>query len=174
MGTAPEKPSYNDLPRNGLQFITGLAHNSGLLPILLTTTRVGLHFYRDLPPIFDVDQHHKGLFLWNLHLVCDYWLAGYVRRRTDLSKTMNYGLDTRQSWRVDFGRLIFLGEIMSLNKDQIKGRSDEAQGKVKEVVGKVVGNKDLGVKGNIQKNVGAVQASVGDAKEDIAKTVKTP
>ncbi|MHB8454956.1 MAG: CsbD family protein [Acidiferrobacterales bacterium] len=63
---------------------------------------------------------------------------------------------------------------MSLNKDQIKGRSNEAQGKVKEVVGKVVGNRDLGVKGNIQKNVGAVQASVGDAEKDIAKTVKTP
>ena len=63
---------------------------------------------------------------------------------------------------------------MSINKDQVKGRADEAQGKVKEVVGKVVGNKDLEVKGNIQKNVGAVRAAIGDAKEDIAKTVKTP
>ncbi|MHB8347596.1 MAG: CsbD family protein [Acidiferrobacterales bacterium] len=62
---------------------------------------------------------------------------------------------------------------MSNNKDQVKGRADEAQGKVKEVVGKVVGNKDLEVKGNFQKNVGAVRASVGDAKEDIAKTIKT-
>ena len=55
---------------------------------------------------------------------------------------------------------------------RLQGRAEEAQGKVKEVVGKVVGNKDLEVKGNIQKNVGAVQASVGNAKEDIEKTVK--
>lgn len=62
---------------------------------------------------------------------------------------------------------------MGINKDQVHGRAEEAQGKVKEVVGKVVGNKDLEVKGNIQKNVGAVQASVGDAKKDIEKTLKT-
>src|SRR5450759_5800977 len=55
---------------------------------------------------------------------------------------------------------------MSINKDQVKGRLEEAKGKVKEVDGKVVGNKYLEVKDNIQKNVGAVQASVGDAKED--------
>jgi uncharacterized protein YjbJ (UPF0337 family) len=61
---------------------------------------------------------------------------------------------------------------MSINKDQVKGRTEEAQGKVKEVAGKLVGNKNLEVKGNIQKNVGAVQAAVGDAKENIAKSVK--
>lgn len=62
---------------------------------------------------------------------------------------------------------------MSINKDQVKGRTEEATGKVKEVIGKVVGNKGLEVKGNIQKNIGAVRASLGDAKEDIAKTTKT-
>jgi uncharacterized protein YjbJ (UPF0337 family) len=61
---------------------------------------------------------------------------------------------------------------MGINKDQVKGRAEEAKGKVKEVIGRVFGNKDLEVKGNIQKNVGAVQALVGDAKEDIAKTAK--
>lgn len=55
---------------------------------------------------------------------------------------------------------------MSINKDQVKARLEEAKGKVKEVVGKVVGNKDIEVKGNIQKNVGTVQGSVGDAKKD--------
>lgn len=62
---------------------------------------------------------------------------------------------------------------MGINKDQVQGRADEAQGKIKEVVGKVVGNRELEVKGNIQKNVGAVQASVGDAKEHLKKTLKT-
>jgi len=61
---------------------------------------------------------------------------------------------------------------MSFNKDQINGRAEEAKGKVKEVVGKVVGKKDLEVKGNIQKNIGAIQASVGDAKANIAKRLK--
>jgi uncharacterized protein YjbJ (UPF0337 family) len=63
---------------------------------------------------------------------------------------------------------------MGINKDQVKGRADEAQGKIKEVVGKTVGNQDLENKGNIQKNIGAVRAKVGDVKEDIKKTVKTP
>jgi uncharacterized protein YjbJ (UPF0337 family) len=61
---------------------------------------------------------------------------------------------------------------MGINKDQVQGRAEEAEGKVKEVVGKVMGNRDLEVKGNVQKHVGAVQALVGDAKEDIEKTVE--
>ncbi|MDF0604869.1 CsbD family protein [Neisseriaceae bacterium TC5R-5] len=63
---------------------------------------------------------------------------------------------------------------MSINKDQVKGRVEEAKGRLKEIVGKVVGNKDLEAEGNIQKHDGAVQASVGDAKEHSAKKVKTP
>jgi uncharacterized protein YjbJ (UPF0337 family) len=63
---------------------------------------------------------------------------------------------------------------MGINKDQVKGRAEEMEGKVKEVVGKTVGSKELEIKGNIQKNLGAVKAKVGDAKEDIKKAVKTP
>lgn len=62
---------------------------------------------------------------------------------------------------------------MSINKDQVKGRAEETKGKVKEVIGRVFGNKDLEMKGNIQKNVGAVQATIGDVKEDIAKMAET-
>lgn len=54
---------------------------------------------------------------------------------------------------------------MGIIKDQVKGRLENAKGKVKEVVGKIVGNEDFDVKENIQKNIGAVQASVGGAKE---------
>ena len=61
---------------------------------------------------------------------------------------------------------------MSVNKDQVKGRINEAEGKVKEVVGKAVGNKEVEIKGNLQKNVGAVQASFGDAKADVSKAIK--
>lgn len=61
---------------------------------------------------------------------------------------------------------------MGINKDQIKGRTDEAKGKAKETVGKVVGDKKMELKGSIQKNYGAVRAAVGDAKHDISKAMK--
>lgn len=58
---------------------------------------------------------------------------------------------------------------MGVNKNQVKGRVDEAKGKIKEIIGKAVGNKDLQVKGNIEKNLGAVQAKLGDTLEDLKK-----
>lgn len=56
-----------------------------------------------------------------------------------------------------------------MNKDQVKGRYIEAKGKVKEVAGHVVGNKDVELDGIIQKNVGKAQAAVGDIKADLKK-----
>ena len=56
-----------------------------------------------------------------------------------------------------------------MNKEQVKGRVEEAKGKVKEVAGHVVGNKDLELEGNIQKNAGKVGADLGDLKEDLKK-----
>jgi len=58
-----------------------------------------------------------------------------------------------------------------MNKDQVKGRIEEAKGKVKEVTGKAVGNKDLEQEGKIQSVGGKVQAGYGDLKEDIKKTI---
>lgn len=57
-----------------------------------------------------------------------------------------------------------------MNKDQIKGRVEEAKGKVKEVAGKIVGNKELEQKGKVQNTGGKVQAGYGDLKKDITKT----
>jgi hypothetical protein len=37
---------------------------------------------------------------------------------------------------------------MSMNKDQVKGRVDEAKGTIKEATGKLVGDKTLEAKGN--------------------------
>jgi uncharacterized protein YjbJ (UPF0337 family) len=56
---------------------------------------------------------------------------------------------------------------MSINKDQIKGRVEEVKGSVKEAAGKAVGDTTLEAKGNIQKNLGKVQAKVGDIKRDL-------
>jgi uncharacterized protein YjbJ (UPF0337 family) len=55
---------------------------------------------------------------------------------------------------------------MSLNKDQIKGQANEVDGKIKEVTGKVVGDKEMQVKGSIQGIVGQAQKKFGDLKQD--------
>jgi uncharacterized protein YjbJ (UPF0337 family) len=58
-----------------------------------------------------------------------------------------------------------------MNTDQVKGRVDEEKGKAKKAAGKATGNKELEQKGNIQKASGKVQASYGDLKDEIKKTI---
>lgn len=57
----------------------------------------------------------------------------------------------------------------TMNKDQAKGRIDEATGKMKEVAGKVTGNKELELKGTVQNIGGKIQAGLGDLKNDLDK-----
>lgn len=59
-----------------------------------------------------------------------------------------------------------------MNKDQTTGRANQVKGKVKEIAGDLVGNKELEVKGKVQNTQGKVQAAYGDAKEDIKDAVK--
>ncbi|WP_301101159.1 CsbD family protein [Propionivibrio sp.] len=59
-----------------------------------------------------------------------------------------------------------------MNKDQTSGRVTEAKGKVKEVVGNLVGNKDLELKGKVQNTRGKAQAAYGDAKADLKDAIK--
>lgn len=54
-----------------------------------------------------------------------------------------------------------------MNKDQIKGRMEEAAGKVKEVTGKVVGNKTLEEKGKVEEVAGKARAGYGDVKSKV-------
>jgi uncharacterized protein YjbJ (UPF0337 family) len=61
---------------------------------------------------------------------------------------------------------------MSINKDQIKGRVKEAEGKIKEVTGAIVGDKTMEEKGKNKKNLGKVQAKYGDIKHDVKDAVK--
>jgi uncharacterized protein YjbJ (UPF0337 family) len=61
---------------------------------------------------------------------------------------------------------------LNMNKDQVKGRIRESKGKLKEVTGRIVGNKTLEEKGKIQKNFGKVQTSYGDLKSDLKKDIK--
>jgi uncharacterized protein YjbJ (UPF0337 family) len=60
----------------------------------------------------------------------------------------------------------------TMNKDQAKGRLEEAKGKVKEVTGNLVGNDELELKGKLQKSGGKAQAAYGDLKENIKDAVK--
>ncbi len=56
-----------------------------------------------------------------------------------------------------------------MNRDQVKGRINEVIGKVREVAGKITENKDLEIKGEIQKNIGKRQADFGDLNNDLKK-----
>jgi len=58
-----------------------------------------------------------------------------------------------------------------MNKDQVKGRVEEAKGSVKEATGKVVGNKDLQARGVGEKVAGKAQAAYGDAKEKVKSVI---
>jgi len=67
--------------------------------------------------------------------------------------------------------MFIIGRKSIMNKDQVKGRIEEAKGKVKEVTGKIVGNKELEQEGKAQHIGGTVQAEYGDLKEDIKKAI---
>lgn len=61
---------------------------------------------------------------------------------------------------------------MSTNKDQVRGRINESKGQIKEVAGKLLGNKTLEAKGNVQKKVGTAQAMFGDVKQEVKESKK--
>jgi len=56
-----------------------------------------------------------------------------------------------------------------MNKDQVKGQFNQAKGQIKEVAGKIVGDKTMENKGKLQDIGGKIQESYGDAKEEIKK-----
>jgi uncharacterized protein YjbJ (UPF0337 family) len=59
-----------------------------------------------------------------------------------------------------------------MNKDQVKGRTNTATGKIKEGVGKATGDKELEDKGTAEKVGGKVRSTFGDVKEDIKKSTR--
>lgn len=58
-----------------------------------------------------------------------------------------------------------------MNRDQMKGRLDQAKGHVKEAAGRASGNTQLESEGQIDKAVGKTQAKVGDVKRKIARKI---
>jgi uncharacterized protein YjbJ (UPF0337 family) len=60
----------------------------------------------------------------------------------------------------------------SMNKDQVKGRFKESKGKVKELAGRIVGNKGLEQQGIDENAAGKAQADSGDVREGAKKPDK--
>ncbi|AZQ53524.1 CsbD family protein [Burkholderia cenocepacia] len=56
-----------------------------------------------------------------------------------------------------------------MNRDQMRGRIAEAKGKLKEMVGRIMGNRSTRMQGKVEQVVGKTQASFGDAKEQLRK-----
>ncbi|WP_024328401.1 CsbD family protein [Thioalkalivibrio sp. ALR17-21] len=56
-----------------------------------------------------------------------------------------------------------------MNKNQIKGRTDAAKGKVQEIAGDITGDKKTEQEGKMKKYGGKAEAAYGDLKSDINK-----
>jgi len=56
-----------------------------------------------------------------------------------------------------------------MSKAHVKGHMKEAEGKIKEVAGKLVGNERMEEKGKAEKIAGKHEAARADLKEDIKK-----
>lgn len=59
-----------------------------------------------------------------------------------------------------------------MNKDQVKGRVEEAKGSIKETVGKVVGSTNMKTEGGVDKAAGKTEATCGDSKDNVNAQVK--
>jgi uncharacterized protein YjbJ (UPF0337 family) len=62
--------------------------------------------------------------------------------------------------------------IFTMNKDQVKGRIEQATGKAKEVAGSVLGNDKLQVDGLADQAEGKAQSVFGDTKENAKDAAK--
>lgn len=64
------------------------------------------------------------------------------------------------------------------NRDEVKGKFDQAKGAVKENVGRATGDRDLEVEGqadraggNVQEGFGTARRKVGEAVEDLGDKI---
>jgi len=58
-----------------------------------------------------------------------------------------------------------------MNKDQVKGRAQQAKGSIKEGVGKATNNPGLRDQGSAEKAAGKAQATYGDAKQKVKNAI---
>ena len=60
-----------------------------------------------------------------------------------------------------------------MDKNRTQGAKREFKGTVKEVTGKVTGNKDKEVAGNIEKNTGKMQKKIGEAADHMRDAARS-
>jgi uncharacterized protein YjbJ (UPF0337 family) len=61
-----------------------------------------------------------------------------------------------------------------MNKDQVRGRVEEAKGAVKQTAGRVAGRPDLEDRGTLEKAAGKIQKTFGDVKEQVKDANRKP
>ncbi|WP_373500062.1 CsbD family protein [Desulfococcus sp.] len=59
--------------------------------------------------------------------------------------------------------------MKSSTKDNVEGKMHQVKGKIKETVGKAVGNPDLEAEGKVENLEGKIQEKVGDVKKVVGK-----
>ena len=59
--------------------------------------------------------------------------------------------------------------MKSSTKDNVEGKMHQVKGKIKETVGKAVGNPDLEAEGKVEKLEGKVQEKIGDVKKVVGQ-----
>ncbi|WP_373498258.1 CsbD family protein [Desulfococcus sp.] len=59
--------------------------------------------------------------------------------------------------------------MKSSTKDNAEGKMHQVKGKVKETVGKAVGNQDLEAEGKVEKLHGKVQEKLGQVEKVVSK-----
>ena len=59
--------------------------------------------------------------------------------------------------------------MKSSTKDNAEGKMHQVKGKVKETVGKVVGNDDLEAEGKVEKLDGKIQEKIGQVEKVVGK-----
>ncbi|AOY56944.1 MULTISPECIES: CsbD family protein [Desulfococcus] len=59
--------------------------------------------------------------------------------------------------------------MKSSTKDNMEGKMHQAKGKIKETVGKAVGNPDLEAEGKVENLEGKIQEKIGDVKKVVGQ-----
>lgn len=59
--------------------------------------------------------------------------------------------------------------MKSSTKDNMEGKMHQVKGKIKETVGKAVGNPDLEAEGKVENLAGKIQEKVGDVKKVVGQ-----
>ncbi|KPQ05625.1 MAG: hypothetical protein HLUCCA12_14640 [Rhodobacteraceae bacterium HLUCCA12] len=81
-----------------------------------------------------------------------------------------HGAVRSRKWADHKRRLSPAEGVRKIDKNRIKGAVKQAEGTVKEQVGKLAGNPTLEAEGKFKKAEGAIQRSIGNARDSLRKS----